>query len=175
LLDIIILCPIIYLDYFWCIKYQCMHKYVKIGKEMEKGTKKRVSSASWAGGGGGIRPSRSARGRMGRWPTWPASGGNGTGTASWARAHLPLRRGGTVLGGDRGRTGRSSTAGEAPWRFSIGVPVLRRWSGGKAWAGVGDYCGGDNLARGRLGWPVHGEVAGVRGGRSPARDAGRNR
>jgi hypothetical protein len=74
-----------------------------------------------------------------------------------------------------GRTGRSSTAGEAPRRFSAGVPVLRRWSGGKARAGVGDYGGGANLARGRLGWPVHNEVAGVRGGRSPTRDAGHNR
>jgi hypothetical protein len=30
-LNIIILCLIIYLDYFWCIKYQYMHLYMKIG------------------------------------------------------------------------------------------------------------------------------------------------
>jgi hypothetical protein len=30
--------------------------------------------------------------------------------------------------------------------------------------GVGDYGGGANLARGCLGWPVHGEVTGARGG-----------
>jgi hypothetical protein len=36
-LNIIILCPIIYLDYFWCIKYQYMHLYMKIGKRKGKG------------------------------------------------------------------------------------------------------------------------------------------
>jgi hypothetical protein len=35
-----------------------------------------------------------------------------------------------------GGTGQSSTASEAPRRFSAGVPVLRRWSGGKARAGI---------------------------------------
>jgi hypothetical protein len=68
-----------------------------------------------------------------------------------------------------GRTDRSSTVDEAPRWFSVGVPVLRRWSGGKAQAGVADYGGGANLAGGRLGWPDHDEVVGVRGGRSPVR------
>jgi hypothetical protein len=63
-----------------------------------------------------------------------------------------------------GRTGRGSTTGEAPRRFSAGVPVLRRGSGGEARAGVGDHHGGANLAGGCLGWPVHGVVAGARGG-----------
>jgi hypothetical protein len=37
------LCPIIYLDYFWCIKYKYMHLYMKIGKEKwRKGKRKRV-------------------------------------------------------------------------------------------------------------------------------------
>jgi hypothetical protein len=35
-LNIIFLCSIIYLDYFWCIKYQYMHLYMKIGKRMGK-------------------------------------------------------------------------------------------------------------------------------------------
>jgi hypothetical protein len=40
------LCPIIYLDYLWCIKYQYMHKYMKIGKrngKRKKGKRKGVS------------------------------------------------------------------------------------------------------------------------------------
>jgi hypothetical protein len=40
-----------------------------------------------------------------------------------------------ALGG--GQPGRSSTTGEAPWRFSVAVPILRRQSGGKARAEVG--------------------------------------
>jgi hypothetical protein len=67
-----------------------------------------------------------------------------------------------VTGG--GGTSRGSTGGEAPRRFSIGVPVLRRGSGGEARAGVGDHGGGANLAGGCMRWPVHGAVVGARGG-----------
>jgi hypothetical protein len=74
LLDIIILRPIIFLDYFWCIKYQYMNKYVKIGKRNGKMKKKRVFSASWAEGGG-FRPNRARRARGGRRPSRPTSGG----------------------------------------------------------------------------------------------------
>jgi hypothetical protein len=44
-----------------------MHKYVKIGKRNGKRKKKRVFSASWAGGGGGdlAQPSAGARARAG--------------------------------------------------------------------------------------------------------------
>jgi hypothetical protein len=41
--------------------------------------------------------------------------------------------------------------------------------------GVGDHGGGVNLAEGCLGRPVHGEVAGVRGGGIAGEVAGRNR
>jgi hypothetical protein len=82
----------------------------------------------------------------------------------WAWAHVPEEGGLTAWSGDGGRTGRGSTAGEAPRRFSAGVPVLRRGSGGEARAGVGDHGGGANLAGGCLGWLVHGAVAGARGG-----------
>jgi hypothetical protein len=55
-LDIIILCPKMYLDYFWCIKYQYIYIYIyiKIGKE--KGKRKGFSLL--AGPGGGFWPSR---------------------------------------------------------------------------------------------------------------------
>jgi hypothetical protein len=45
LLDVIILCPKIYLDYFWCIKYQYIYIYIN-----KKRKRKEISSASWAGG-----------------------------------------------------------------------------------------------------------------------------
>jgi hypothetical protein len=63
-----------------------------------------------------------------------------------------------------GRTGLGSTAGEAPRWFSAGVLVPQWGSGSEARARVGDYGGGANLAGGCLGWPVHGAVAGARGG-----------
>jgi hypothetical protein len=71
LLDIIILCPIIYLDYFWCIKYQYIYIYIKIGKE--KGKRKGKGFPQLVGrgvGGGGIRPSR-ARARAAAWAGGP--------------------------------------------------------------------------------------------------------
>jgi hypothetical protein len=44
------LCPIIYLDYFWFIKYQYIYIYIIIGKEKGKRKRKGISLASWAGG-----------------------------------------------------------------------------------------------------------------------------
>jgi hypothetical protein len=41
--------------------------------------------------------------------------------------------------------------------------------------GLGDHGGGVNLAKGCSGRPVHGEVAGVRGGEIDGEAAGRNR
>jgi hypothetical protein len=67
-LNIIILCPIIYLDYVWCIKYQYIHKYMKIGKRNGKRKKKRDFLAT---GPGGFRPSRARAGG----PARPASEG----------------------------------------------------------------------------------------------------
>jgi hypothetical protein len=79
------------------------------------------------------------------------------------------------MGVTGGRTCRSSTAGEASRRFSVTVPVLRRRSGGKARAEVWDYGSGANLAGGCLGRPVHGEVAGARGGGIAGEVAGHDR
>jgi hypothetical protein len=41
--------------------------------------------------------------------------------------------------------------------------------------GVGDHGGGVNLVGGCLGWSIHGEVAGARGGEIADEVAGRNR
>jgi hypothetical protein len=82
-----------------------MHKYVKIGKEMEKG--KRKGFPLLAVPGGNSTQQGGTRGRAGRRPTWPASGGNGAGTAPWAQAHVPARRGGDSLTGGDGGPNRS--------------------------------------------------------------------
>jgi hypothetical protein len=54
-------------------------------------------------------------------------------------------------------------------------PVLWRGSGGEARVGVGDHGGGVNLTGGDLGCPVHGAVAGTRGGEVAGEAAERNR
>jgi hypothetical protein len=103
-----------------------MHKYVKIGKINGKKKKKRVFSASWAGGDFGPVEHRCARGADG--PAGPPAGDR-AGTTPWERAHVPARRGGDdVRGGRGGRTGRSSTASEASRRFFVAVPVPMRTS-----------------------------------------------
>jgi hypothetical protein len=85
-LNIIILCPIIYLDYFWCIKYQYMHMYMKIGKRNGKGKRKGISMLTRPGGDFGP-----ARGRArGRRPSLARQ----RGTAPWVQAHVPEGGGG---------------------------------------------------------------------------------
>jgi hypothetical protein len=44
------LCPIIYLNYFWCIKYQHINIYMKMGKEMGKRKKEKGFQANGARG-----------------------------------------------------------------------------------------------------------------------------
>jgi hypothetical protein len=97
LLDIIILCPKIYLDYFWCIKYQYINIYIKIGNEKGKRKGKEVSSASWAGGIS-AQPSAGTRSRVGRRPTSLAGGGT-------MRAHVLEGGGLMALGGVTGGGG----------------------------------------------------------------------
>jgi hypothetical protein len=72
-LNIIILCPIICLDYFWCIKYQYKPLYMKIGKRNGKKKRKKDFLANWARGG--FRPSRGERAcaRAACGPTRPAN------------------------------------------------------------------------------------------------------
>jgi hypothetical protein len=51
-LNIIILCPINYLEYFWCIKYKYINIYMKIGKEKGEKEKDKEFLVGWARGGG---------------------------------------------------------------------------------------------------------------------------
>jgi hypothetical protein len=84
-------CPIIYLNYFWCIKYQHINIYIYGNREKKwEKEKKKGFSASWAGGEISAQP----RAGAGRQPTRPASKGNGAGTAPWAWAHVPEEGGG---------------------------------------------------------------------------------
>jgi hypothetical protein len=98
LLDIIILCPIIYLEYFWCVKYQYIYIYInrkrKRKKEKEKGFPQLAGP-----GGNSAQPSAGARGRAGRRPTWPTSGG----TAQRRRGDDAVGVGPHVRGRGRGR------------------------------------------------------------------------
>jgi hypothetical protein len=94
-LDIIILCLKIYLDYFWCIKYQYINIYIKLGKE--KGKRKGFSLLARSGGilaqpGAGAR----RRGQMG--PDDPRREGTARRTP-WVRAHTTERGGGRHGGG----------------------------------------------------------------------------
>jgi hypothetical protein len=125
---------------------------------MEK-EKEKEFSANWARG---ILAQR-ARARAGG-PAGPRRSGAARADTVGAGPRGSERRGVTAWSGRPGGDRLGSTAGEAPRRFSAGVPVLRWTRGGKVRAGVGDPGGRTNLAGGCLGWPVHGAVAGARGG-----------
>jgi hypothetical protein len=141
---------------------------MKMGKRNGKRKKKKDSQLAGSGGGG-IWPSRArARARAGGPLGLPA--GNGAETAPWAWAHVPEEGGLTAWSGDGGgRTSRGSTAGEAPRRFSAGVPVLRRGSGGEARAGVGDHGGGPIWLEGAWGGQSTVRWQALAAVRSPAR------
>jgi hypothetical protein len=112
------------------------------------------------------QPGASARSRAGRRPTQPTSGGDGGERCRGTGPHAREREGGLTAferrrgGGSRPEFGRRWN----PRRFSAVVPVLRRGGGGEARAGAGYHWGGANLTCGGLWRPVHGAVAGVRGG-----------
>jgi hypothetical protein len=168
---LLFLCPIIYLNYFWCIKYQHINTYVKMGKRNGK-RKRKGFPASWAEGGISAHAGASAAGG----PAGPPAR-----ETAWdddvARAHTSSREGGlTARSGDGGggRTGRLDRR-RCPRRFSVVGPVLRRGSGGEARAVVGGHGGGVNSTSGGPGWLVHSAAAGVRGGEVAGEAAERNR
>jgi hypothetical protein len=88
-LNIIILCHIKYLDYFWCIKYQYKNIYVKMGKRNGKKKRKRISLLT--GPEGEFGPTGGARAATRAGGLARPTIGSGVGTASWARAHVPAR------------------------------------------------------------------------------------
>jgi hypothetical protein len=54
------------LDYLWCIKYQHISLYMKIGKENRKKKNEKGFLDSWARGGGDFGPARSTTGHGAR-------------------------------------------------------------------------------------------------------------
>jgi hypothetical protein len=135
----------------------CTYIYKKMGKE-RKGKKEKDFSVKRTGGdfGPAKRPRRRARPPQLSLPT-----GHGTGTSSWARAHMPARGGERRQGEKRGppAVGRNRPL-RSRRRFFTGDPILGGWGGGIARAGVGGHGGGVNLAGGSSGRPVHGAVVG---------------
>jgi hypothetical protein len=69
-----------------------MHLYMKIGKRNGKKKKRRNFPPNWAGGISAQPGPRDKR------PSRPTEGGNDVGTAPWAWAHVPARRGNGVRG-----------------------------------------------------------------------------
>jgi hypothetical protein len=76
--------------------------------------------------------------------------------------------GGGGGGANRSRSGRTD-------RRRGSTTVLRDRGGGLAWLELVDHGGGANLAGGSLGRPVHGEVAGFRGGEVAGEATGHDR
>jgi hypothetical protein len=158
---LLFLCPIVYLDYFWCIKYHHIIIYMKMGKR--KGN-------SCLLGRGEILAHPGARAREhGR---RPISEGDGGGRRRGAGPHVSEGRGfNGVEWRRRGGEPVGSTVGDA----RDGSPVLWWGSGGEARAVVGVHGGGVNSTGGGPGWPVHGAVAGARGGEVAGEAVERNR
>jgi hypothetical protein len=163
-------CPIIYLNYFWYIKYWHIVLYEKNGNRKEKIKRKRVSCL--AGPEGVFWPNR-ARARVRALLAAQLAQQRGTAGERRCGAHMPAR--GREFNGTSGNGGRGrSTGGGNQRRFSAVGPVPRRGGGGAARAGAGDHRGGVNLTDGGLGRPVRGAVAGVHDGEVAGEVAGCN-
>jgi hypothetical protein len=149
--------------------YNCIYENGK--KKWEKKKEKGIP-ACWAGREILAHPGASTVGG----PAGP-SARETAGDGAVARAHTSAREGGlTARSGDGGggRTGRLDRRRCPRWFSAVGQ-VLRRGSGGEAWAVVGGHGGGVNSTGGGLGWLVHGTVAGARGGEVAGEAAERNR
>jgi hypothetical protein len=108
---LLFLCPIIYLNYFWCIKYQHIIIYVEMGKEKRKGI-----SCSLGRGVFSAQSSASARTGAAGGPTGPQRSGAEQADAVGAGPCVSERRG--VNGAERAPAGGGvqpvgSTAGDA--------------------------------------------------------------
>jgi hypothetical protein len=115
---LLFLCPIIYLNYFWYIKYLHIIIYVKNGKRNEKIKRKRISCLA---GPGGFRPTR-ARAR--RRPSWPSSEGGTAGDGAVARGPHASEGGLMTRTATEGGGGRPGS--DRRWKSTA---VLRRGSG----------------------------------------------
>jgi hypothetical protein len=98
---LLFLCPIIYLNYFWCIKYQHINIYMKMGKR--NGKRKRKGFSCLLGRGGGISAHRGERARATGGPAGPTARETGGGRRRGAGPHVCEGRGLTARSSDGGR------------------------------------------------------------------------
>jgi hypothetical protein len=128
---LLFLCPIIYLNYFWCIKYQHTNIYIyENGKN--KWEKKKKREFLLAGPGVILaHPDASARGRR---PTRPISRETaGNDAVAWA--HTSARGG--VNGAEQATEGGKLTGARPPVISRDGSPPWVRFYGGGAVARYG--------------------------------------
>jgi hypothetical protein len=117
---LLFLCTKIYLNYFWCIKYQHINIYMKMGKINGKRKKKRNSQLA---GSGGIsaQPSAGARAGQAAQLAYKERGRRG-GRRGHGPTHQREERGDSIRGEEGGR----SVAGEN--RSPVNpTAVPRRW------------------------------------------------
>jgi hypothetical protein len=147
------------------------------GKNKREKKKKKGFSASWAGGGDFGPPGASARAGALAAQLAQLRGATAGNDAVARGPHARERGWLTALTATEGGQGARPGSGRrrAPRRFSVMGPVLRRGSGGEAWAGAGGHGGGVNLTDGGLWRPVRGTVAGAHGGDAVGAVAGHNR
>jgi hypothetical protein len=129
---LLFLCPIIYLNYFWCIKYQHINIYIyiyiymKMGKRNGKRKKKREFMLAGPGGDD-FGPSRRERAGAAGGPLGP-SAGETAGNGAVARAHTSARGGG-VNGAERATEGGMSTGARPPVKSRGDSPPWVRFCG----------------------------------------------
>jgi hypothetical protein len=120
---LLFLCPIIYLNHFWCIKYQHTNIYMKMGKRNGK-RKRKGNSCSLGRGVISAHPGASAAGG----PLGP-SAGETVGNGAVARAQTSAGGGG-VNGAARATEGGESTGARPPVKSRGGSPPWVRFCGG---------------------------------------------
>jgi hypothetical protein len=140
-LDIIILCPKIYLDYFWCIKYQYIYR---------KGKRKGFSLLAGPGGDFGPAGRGRAAPRQNR-PRRPTRRGDGAADAVGVGPRARERRGVTasvgrraVFGGEN-RSPVNPTAVPRQWSGSVWTEWWQSTSGGRGsrrWSQFGRWMPG---------------------------------
>jgi hypothetical protein len=125
---LLFLCPIIYLNYFWRIKYQHIIIYMKMGKR--NGEKKKKREFLLAGPRGDFGPPGRERGRR---PTRPIREGDGGGRCCGASPHVSEGR--EVNGAKQQRRGgERSTGARPPVKSRGGSPPWVWFYGGGAMA-----------------------------------------